>query len=207
VVGVAGESRFRGLRDATPVVYIPYKQYYWQGTIALRTNTSIHALEPAIRRAIADYDPAVTLWTTRTLDDYLAGPLAQPRLSALLLSGFGLVALLLAAIGLYGIMASAVSEQTQELGVRMALGAAPGQLRREVLRRAMTVSAIGAAVGLAISLLAGRLITSQLYHVSSADPLALLSACFLLLAVALVAAFLPAQRVTRIDPVTALRRE
>jgi ABC-type antimicrobial peptide transport system permease subunit len=143
----------------------------------------------------------------RTIDDYLAGPLAQPRLSALLLSGFGLVALLLAAIGLYGIMASAVNEQRHELGVRMALGAAPGRLERHVVRQAMTVAAAGAVVGIISSLLAGRLITSLLFRVSPSDPLALSAACLLLLLVAMAAAYLPARRVTRIDPASSLRTD
>jgi putative ABC transport system permease protein len=141
------------------------------------------------------------------VDDYLAGPLAQPRLSARLLSGFGLVALLLAAIGLYGIMASTVRERTRELGVRMALGAAPGRIRRDVLGRAMAVSVVGIVVGLVGSVVAARLIASQLYEVSPADPVALSGACLLLLAVALLAAYLPAHRATRIAPASALRAD
>jgi predicted permease len=207
VVGIAGESRFRALRDATPMVYLPYQQTGWNGFFAVRTTGDVERLVPAIRRAINDYDPAVALWRVRTVDDYLAGPLAQPRLSALLLSGFGLVALLLAAIGLYGIMATVVREQTRELGVRMALGAAPGRIRREVLGRALTVSAAGAVAGLVGSVVAARLIASQLFEVSPTDPLALSGACLLLLAVALLAAYLPAHRATRIEPASALRAD
>lgn len=205
VVGVAGESRFRALRDATPMVYVPYRQYFWQGYIALRTTTSLDRLLPSIRRAIRATDPAVTLWTARTLDEYLARPLAQPRLNALLLSGFGLVALVLAAIGLYGIMASAISEQTREIGVRMALGATPEQLRRDVLRRALAVCATGAGAGWLGALGTFRLARSLLYGVNPADPVALFGASGLLLAVAVVAAYLPARRASRIDPARALQ--
>ncbi len=207
VVGVAGESRFRALRDATPMIYLPYRQFYWQGFLAVRTTTSLDLLLPAIRRAVTDADPSLTLWTARSIDDYLAKPLAQPRLSTLLLSGFGAVALLLAAIGLYGITALMVRDQTRELGVRMALGAAPGRLRRDVLGRALVVALAGTGAGLLASLLAGRLIVSLLYEVSSNDPIALSAACLLLLAVALIAAYVPAYRATRIEPASALRTE
>jgi putative ABC transport system permease protein len=207
VVGVVGESRFRALRDATPMVYLPYRQSGWNGFFAVRTTGDVERLVPAIRRAINEYDPAVTVTAVRTVDDYLAGPLAQPRLSALLLSGFGLVALLLAAIGLYGIMATVVREQTRELGVRMALGAAPGRIRRDVLGRALTVSVVGAVAGLAASVIAARFIGSLLYEVSPTDPVALSGACVLLLAVALLAAYVPAHRATRIEPASALRAD
>jgi hypothetical protein len=207
VVGVTGESRFRALRDATPMVYLPYRQWGWNGFFAVRTTGNVEGLVPAIRRAINEYDPAVALWRVRTVDDYLAGPLAQPRLSALLLSGFGLVALLLAAIGLYGIMATVVREQTRELGVRMALGAAPERIRREVLGRALAVSVAGSVVSIVGSVIAARFIASLLYEVSPTDPVALSGACVLLLAVALLAAYVPAHRATRIEPASALRAD
>jgi putative ABC transport system permease protein len=207
VVGVAGESRFRAFRDATPMVYLPYSQFFWQGYFAIRTTTDLGRLVPSIRRAIVETDPTLTLWNARTVDDYLSTPLAQPRLDALLLSGFGLAALVLAAIGLYGVMASAVREQTREIGVRMALGAGPARLRREVLRRALAVALTGAGAGFLASLIAGRFVASLLYDVSPADPLVLSAAAALLLVVACLAAYLPAHRATRIEPAAALRSE
>ena len=207
VVGVADDIHYRALREATPTVTMPYRQFYWQGMVALRSATDPAAIVPAIRRAIAEVEPDVTVWRTQTMDDFLAGPLAQPRLSALLLSMFGFVALALAALGLYGIMATTVREQTREIGVRMALGATPGQVRGEVLRRAMTVSALGAAVGLAGALAASRVISSLLFQVSPTDPIALASACVALLTVALIAAYLPARHASRVDPARALQAE
>jgi putative ABC transport system permease protein len=207
VVGVADDIHYRALREATPTVTMPYRQFYWQGMVALRSATDPAAIVPAIRRAIAEVEPDVTVWRTQTMDDFLAGPLAQPRLSALLLSMFGFVALALAALGLYGIMATTVREQTREIGVRMALGATPGQVRGEVLRRAMTVSALGAAVGLAGALAASRVISSLLFQVSPTDPIALASACAALLTVALIAAYLPARHASRVDPARALQAE
>ena len=140
--------------------------------------------------------------------DYLAGgPLAQPRMSALVLSGFGLAALLLAALGLYGVMSLAVRERTHDLGVRKALGATGARLRREVLRDALAMSAMGGAAGLVGALLVSRLMRSLLFEVSPADPVALAGACAVLLVVSLVAAYVPAWRATLIDPREALRAD
>jgi putative ABC transport system permease protein len=207
VVGITDDIHYRALREATPMVFMPFRQYYWQGMIVLRSATDPDAMVPAIRRAIAEVEPDVTLWRTQTMDEFLAGPLAQPRLSALLLSMFGFVALALAALGLYGIMATTVREQTREIGVRMALGATPGHVRREVLRRAMAVSLAGAAVGIVAALAASRVIASLLFQVSPTDPIALASACAALLIVALIAAYLPARHASRVDPARALQAE
>ena len=141
------------------------------------------------------------------MDQFLDAPLAQPRMSALLMSGFGLVALLLSAIGLYGVMASAVREQTRELGVRMALGASPKRLLGDVLRRAMGVSAAGAAVGLAAAVLVSRFARALLFEVGPNDPVALFGACTVLLVVALVAAYVPARLASRVDPARALQAD
>jgi predicted permease len=207
VVGVVGETHWRALREMSPMAYLPYRQAMWQGAFVLRTKGSLDAVLPAIRREVSGFDPAVTVWQARTMDDYLAKPLAQPRMSALLLSTFGLVALGLAAIGLFGLMASAVREETRDIGVRMALGATPRRVRAEVLRRAMVVSASGAAVGIVAALAASRVIASLLFQVSPTDPVALAGACAALLAVALIAAYLPARHASRVDPARALQAE
>ena len=141
------------------------------------------------------------------MDDVIAPQLVQPRLNALLLSAFAFAAVLLAAIGLYGIMASAVSQQSRELGVRLALGATPDRLRAMILRQALTVAAAGALAGLLAALAGSRLLTTMLFEVSPTDPVALLGACGLLLAVALLAAYVPARRATKVDPMVALRYE
>jgi predicted permease len=207
VVGVAGDIRIRSLRDASPTVYLPYHQFNWQGFIAIRTSGELATVLPAIRRAVSAADPTVGLWRARTMDQFLDAPLAEPRMSALLMSGFGLVALLLSAIGLYGVMASAVREQTRELGVRMALGASPKRLLGDVLRRAMGVSAAGAAVGLGAALLVSRFARALLFEVGPNDPIALLGACTLLLVVALIAAYVPARLASRVDPARALQAD
>ena len=149
----------------------------------------------------------LNLWYAKSMDALLDAPLAQPRMSALLMTAFGLAALLLAAIGLYGVMASVIRESTREIGIRMALGAAPERLRSDVLGRALTVAGAGAVVGILIALGASRLLTGLLYEVSPTDPMALVGACVVLLAVVSIAAYIPARRATKIDPALALRSD
>ncbi|MQA91833.1 MAG: FtsX-like permease family protein [Gemmatimonas sp.] len=207
VVGVAGDIRFRRLQEATPTIYVPWRQRATFGVFAVRTRDDLALLLPAIRSVVRDFDPQFDVWDARTMDDRLAGPLAQPRLSTMLLSGFALVALLLAAMGLYGVIATAVREQTRDLGVRMALGAAPELLRRDVLRGALGVTAAGVAVGLAGALVGSRLLASLLFEVSPTDPVTLVGVSVLLLVVALMAAYVPALRATQVDPMEALRAD
>jgi len=207
VVGLVGDFHFREHRQATPMLIRPYRQDFAQGNLVIRTQGALATLLPAIRKAVQAVDPDAALVEARTMDEVIAPQLAQPRLNALLLSAFAFAAVLLAAIGLYGIMASAVSHQTRELGVRLALGATPDRLRAMILRQAWTVAGAGALTGLLGALAGSRLITSMLFEVTPTDPAALLGACGLLLAVALLAAYIPARRATRVDPMVALRYE
>ena len=207
VVGVAGDMHYRSLRESTAEIYLPWKQSYWQGSFAIRTTGTLASVLPALRRATAEVNPALTLWQADPMDDLIAKPLAQPRMSALLLAGFAFVSMLLAAIGLYGVMASSVRGSMRELGVRAALGASPERLRRGVLTEALIVTGTGAVVGLAVALAASRLLTKLLFEVSPADPISLLGSAVLLLIVALVAAYVPARHATRVDPVQALRSD
>jgi predicted permease len=207
VVGIAGDMHYRSLRESTAEVYLPWKQSYWQGSFAIRTSGSLASVLPALRRATAEVSPDLTLWQADAMDDLIAKPLAQPRMSAVLLAGFAFVSLLLAAIGLYGVMASAVRGSMRELGVRAALGASPERLRRGVLSQALVVTGSGAIVGLAVAFAASRLLAKLLFEVSPADPVSMIGAAALLLVVALVAAYVPARQATRVDPVQALRSD
>jgi hypothetical protein len=211
VVGLAADTRFRGFREPTPTIYLPWRQLQVLPavvTVAVRTDGELASVIPGMREAVRAFDPDFYVWRADTMADYLAGgPLAQPRMSALVLSGFGLAALLLAAIGLYGVMSLAVRERTHDLGVRKALGATGARLRRGVLRDALAMSAMGGAVGLVGALLVSRLMGSLLFEVSPADPLTLAGACTVLLVVSVVAAYVPAWRATRIDPREALRAD
>jgi putative ABC transport system permease protein len=207
VIGLVPDNHLRALRSTAPAVYLPWHQGSWQGFFAIRSTIDLGGLVSAIRRDARAIDPQADLVKARTMDELLARPLAQPRLSAMLMSGFGFVALLLAALGLFGVMSSIVSEQTRELGIRMALGAMPSDVRRAVLGRAFTVTIVGTIAGLIGAIAVSRLFVSLLFEVSPVDPLSLSAACGLLIGVALAAAYLPARRATQIDPVDALRAD
>jgi predicted permease len=208
VVGVAHDTHLRTITNSSPTVYIPFRQAGdWQGSIAIRSTVPLNALVPSLRAAGHETDPETELFRPQTMDQMLDAPMAQPRLSALLMSSFGLVALLLAAIGLYGVMSAIVRDQTREIGIRIALGADVARVRRDVLGRAALVTGCGAIVGLAAALVTSRLFTSLLFDVAPSDPVALGGACVVLLSIGALAAYLPARRATRIDPVQALRAD
>jgi len=207
IVGVAGDTHYREFRRATPMVYHPFRQMAWEGLLAIRTSRDLSAVLPALRREVAAVDPETSIWDTETMDDALAGPLSQPKLSAALSTGFAVAALLLAAIGLYGVMAGAVRERTRELGVRLALGATPEELRRGVLRQSMTLTIIGIGIGVLIALGTTRLLRVLLYDVSPTDPFVIGGVCAMLGIVGTLAAYVPARRATQVDPVIALRAE
>ena len=207
VVGVAKDAHIRVLRESTPIAYLPVGQGFWQGYFAIRAMETPTVLAPMLRSALAEVAPTTQLYDVRSMDDVLAPALAQPRLGAMLMASFGLVALVLAAIGLYGVMASFVRDQTREIGIRIALGASVGRVRAEILRRAVSVAGMGAVAGLAGALATSRVLAALLFRVSPSDPVSLGGACLVLLLVSGLAAYLPARRATRIDPVQALRAE
>jgi len=208
VIGVAEDAHLRTLKTASPMVYIPWRQLdFWQFNLAMRTRGEIGPLLPALRRELAAVDPQLKLWYIHPTDELLSVPLTQPRLTAFLMSIFGLAALVLAAIGVYGTMSSLVGERTRELGIRMALGAAPERLRRDVLTQALKVTGVGVVLGVVAALLTSRLLSAILFEVSPTDPAALATACAVLLIVILIAAYAPARRATRIDPAIALRAD
>ena len=209
VVGIANDTHFRELRDAGPVIYFDWDQIppFWNGLVAVRTTAPLAVMLPALRAAAHDANPNLTLWDATTMDQLLDQPLAQPRLSALLMSAFGVVALLLSGLGLYGVMASAVSRQTRDIGVRVALGATPRDVRRLVIGEVIGVVGGGALLGIAGAVVMGRLLRSQLFGVSPLDPASLVAASVLLVAIGVSAAYVPARRAARIDPMEALRAE
>ncbi|HEY5061766.1 MAG TPA: FtsX-like permease family protein, partial [Gemmatimonadaceae bacterium] len=207
VVGVVSDLHFRAFRESSPTVFLPWRQAWWQGWVAVRTSGDLAAVLPTMRKALREMDPLITVSQSQTMDELLSAPLAEPKLSAFLLSGFGLVALALASIGLYGMMAAAVREQTREMGIRMVLGAAPVQMRNDVLREALGIVAAGGIIGLAVALGSARLLAAVLFQVSPLDPVALCGACAVLVAVGMAASYLPARRATRVDPASVLRAE
>src|SRR5213592_3614838 len=210
VVGVVPDTRYRDLRDARASIYHPLRQSffpYMPMKLAIRTSGSPAELVPAIRRVIAETEPGVALASAAPFETFLDGPLAQPRLNALLLGVFAGSAVVLAAVGLFGAMATMVRQRTRELGVRMALGATARDLRRMVMGRGLAIAAAGSALGLVGALLANRLLSALLYEVAPTDLVTLAAVTGFLVGVAALASLVPAQSSTRIDAVIALRAE
>jgi putative ABC transport system permease protein len=156
---------------------------------------------------LAQLDPNLPIYETRTMDSVFAAALAQPRFSTTVLGLFAAVALVLAAVGVYGVLAYSISRRTQEMAIRVALGAQRPDILRLVLGQGMKMAGIGAAIGLAGAFAVTRLLESQLYGVSTLDPLPFIATPLVLLAAAMLACYLPARRASRVDPIHALRYE
>ena len=152
-------------------------------------------------------DPNLPMLDVRRQDEQIAANLQQERIFAALTSGFGVLAVILACVGIYGIMAYAVVQRTSEIGLRLALGAIPGQVWAMVLREASWISAIGIAIGLGAAFVLARFVRSMLYGVTASDPLTFSGTALLLLVIALGAAWVPARRAANVDPMVALRYE
>jgi len=210
VVGVVPDTRYRDLRQALPSIYFPLGQSFFPfAPTSLAIRTDGRAADPIspIRRVIAESGLGVALVSIASFRAFLEGPLAQPRMNALLLAVFAAAGLTIASVGLFGIMAAMVRQRTRELGIRLALGASPRDLQRMVMRRGLAVAASGVYGGLLGALLANRLLVPLLYEVSPTDGVTLLLATGFLLGVASLATAVPALLSTRVDPVLALRSE
>jgi predicted permease len=209
VVGVTRDGKYRTLgEDATPFFYLPLLQRHSSdATLHVRTTTDPRSLVAAVRREVQALDPSLPLFDVKTMTDHMGVSLLPARVGGSVLGVFGVVALILAAVGIYGVMAYSVSQRTRELGVRIALGARPGNLLSMVVGQGMRLAAIGFAIGLAIALAATRLVSSLLYGVSATDPATFVAIPALLCLVALAASYLPARRATQVDPMVALRNE
>ena len=210
VVGVVSDFRARPDSDPEPTVYLPALQAE-QGVIRganllVRTVSDPMALAGAIRR-IASETPRMDVIGMQAFDEQLSNSIAPHRFQATLLVTFASVALLLAIVGAYGVLSYAVTERTQGIGVRMALGAHRGDVFRMVLTRGLKLVIAGVMLGLLASLALTRLMTSLLYGVKPYDTWTLAAVSFLLVAVSIAAACVPARRAVRVDPVVALRYE
>jgi predicted permease len=205
IIGVVKDVRYGNLRDAPPrLIYYPR---HGGNTIEARVAGDSAAMASALRRAIQDVDKNLRIFSVDPIPQIVERALTQDKLVAKLSGFFGLLALLLAGIGLYGVMAYAVARRTQEIGIRMALGAQRQDVVWLILRETLTVILIGAAIGAPAAAASALLIRSQLFGISPTDPLTLSAAVILLTAVAALAGYLPARRAARIDPMIALRSE
>ena len=210
IVGVVGNVKHLSLKNEdSPEMYLPQTQIPFNiMSIVVRTSVSNpNALTNSVRKELAALDATIPLTSVRVFDEYISRSLARPRFNTLLLSIFAGTALLLTAIGIYGVMAYSVSQRTNEIGIRIALGAGKSSIFRLVVGQAMTLVAISLVLGLVGAFAATRLLNSLLFGVGASDPLTFAAIVLLVSVVAFVAAWLPARRATRVDPIIALRSE
>lgn len=210
VVGVVPDTRYRDLREPRASIYFPLRQSIFPfvpTTLVVRVEARAGDVAAGLRRALEESAPGVGLASFAPMDSFLEGPLAQPRLNALLLGVFAGAAVTLAAIGLFGVIALVVRQRTHELGVRMALGATASDVGWLVLRRGLALAAAGTALGALGALAAGRMLAALLFGVSPTDAATLALVALALLVVAAVASALPARASARIEPAVALRAE
>jgi putative ABC transport system permease protein len=210
IVGVVKDVKHRQSlsRDYEPEYYVPHAQIPFNGmTLIMRTTNDARSLARSIQQEVQALDRDVPVYRIKTLDQYLGMAVAQPKFNALLLSLFAGLALLLTAIGLYGVMAYAVVQRAQEIGIRIALGAQTGDVLKMVLRQGLKLTTLGLAIGLAAAYGLTRYMQSLLFGVKATDPSIFAAIALTLIAVALVACWVPARRATKVDPMIALRCE
>ncbi|MGA9885458.1 MAG: ABC transporter permease [Candidatus Acidiferrales bacterium] len=218
VVGVVGDVRDAGLNnDPPPMMYVPIGQVTDQMTALnatigplqwmVRTRVAPFSLSQQIRQQLRIASGGVPAGTVRTMDEVVSHSIAYQRFSTTLLTIFAAIALLLAAVGIYGVMAYSVQQRTQEIGIRMTLGASPQNVRAMVVRQGMLLAVIGVVIGVAGGLAITRVMRSLLFGVKPWDPLMFAVTAVLLALVALVACYMPARRASRVDPLVALRYE
>src|ERR1700676_852576 len=214
IVGVVGHVKHYSLDvEGREQIYFPHRQPLYgvfaprDMTLAVRTSIDPASVTSAIREQVFAIDKGLPLYNIATMDQLVSNSVAQPRLNLSLLVAFALLALALAAVGVYGVMAYAVTQRTQEFGIRMALGASPADVLKQVFLEGGRLAALGLGLGLIAALALTRLMASMLYGVKPSDPLSLGVAAALLAVVAFAACYIPARRATRVDPLVALRYE
>jgi hypothetical protein len=210
IVGVIADVKIGGLGndDDFPQVFAPLMQWTQPGgVLALRTDGDLARLAAAVRSAVRSVDRNVPVTDIQTMQQIAAASISGSRTQAWTIGSFAIVGLILAALGVYGVVSYSVAQRTREMGIRTALGAQPGDLLRMTLRGGMILVGSGLALGLVGSLALTRVIRLLVYAVTPTDPVTYVAVSVLLLAVALVAAYIPARRASRVDPMAALRWE
>ena len=210
IVGLVGDAAYSRVRDEVPPVFFtPYRQEARIGALAfyVRTAGQPEPFLESIRPAVASFDPNLPVQRVYTMVEQVSQNMSEDRLLSALSAAFAGLATLLAAIGLYGVLAFTVSQRTREFGLRLALGASPGAVQRLVLRQVLGLTLAGGLAGLALAMGVGYAARTQLFEMSSADPVALAASVAVLALVALAAGFFPSRRAARVDPMRALRWE
>jgi predicted permease len=210
IVGFAKDAKYSEVKDAVPpIFFLPYRQDDRVGamTFYVRTSLAPEQVLQSVNRVVATIDPNLPVENLRTMPQQVRDNVFLDRMISMLSAGFAALATLLAAVGLYGVLAYTVTQRTREIGLRMALGAAPGRVRAMVLRQVAVMTVIGGAIGLLAAVWAGRTAQAVLYEIEGHDPIVLAVSTILLAIVALGAGFLPAHRASKVDPMLALRYE
>jgi putative ABC transport system permease protein len=209
IVGVVGDVKQGALADTSaPQMYAPFVQTPWPFiTAVVRTTAAPESAIGSLRKMLARIDPMQGAGDLKTLDQYVSRSIATPRFTTVLVGAFATLALLLAALGLFSVMAYSVAQRRREIGIRMALGAQAADVRSLVLRQAVQMGLVGLAVGLIGAVATTRVIDSLLFGITAHDPVTFAAVSGMLLTVMLLAAYLPARRATRVDPIIALRTE
>jgi putative ABC transport system permease protein len=209
IIGIVGDAKQETLSgDAEPTFYWPHSELALPSlTLVVRTAGDAVNLAAAARGVIRSLDPGQPVAEVRTMESLLSESMGRARFNTVLLSVFAVVALILASIGIYGVMAYAVAQRTQEIGIRMALGAQPRDVLKIVIIQGMTLALIGIAIGLLAAFALTRWMETLLFGVRPADPLTFTVITAVLAMVALVACWIPARRATKVDPLVALRSE
>jgi putative ABC transport system permease protein len=209
IVGVVGSVRHEGLDSSPrPTMYIPYPREPFSGMVLMvRTHGDPAQFAGTARQAVREIDPALPAFGIAPLSSVITRSVAQRRFSMLLLGVFAFVALFLAAVGLYGVVAYAVSQRTQEIGLRIAIGAQRGDVLRLVLGNGMKLALLGVAIGVGGALALSRYIATMLFEVDRFDAPSYAATAAVLLAVSALACYVPARRAMRVDPLVAMRAE
>jgi putative ABC transport system permease protein len=209
VIGIVSDARRRSL-DAPPkaAIYLTYTQFVlpYMGAI-VRTDRGAAAVSSAVKAAVAQIDPDLPIGDVKTMEQIIEESTGEPRFRSFLIASFAVLALLLAAVGVYGLISFTVTQRVPEIGVRLALGASPGQVFSQVIGQGLRLAAIGVVLGLAAAAAATTLVRDLLFDTSATDPVVYGALAVLLLAVAGFACYVPARRAMRVDPMTALRSE
>jgi predicted permease len=209
IVGVVGNVKYGGLdEDSPPELYLPHAQHQVDSlTIVARTTGDPMSVAPILRREVAALDPELPIADVQPMTTLVGSSTAQRRFTMLLLASFAAVAVLLAAIGIYGVLSYVVGQRTQEIGVRLAVGASPIDVVRLFVREGVRLASVGLTFGILGALAATRVLSTLLFGVTTKDPATFVGVAAALALVALAATYVPARRASRVDPMRALRTD
>jgi len=209
IVGIVGSGNQNSLREiAQPEIYTPYLQNASRTfTLVTRTSVDPRTLAASIRKEVWATDKDLPVSNMKLMNELISNSVAQPRFYVILLSVFAGLALVLAAVGVYGVMSYSVTLRTRDIGIRMALGARPADIFKHIVGQALLLALIGLGIGIVLAITSTRVMSSLLYGINATDPLTLVATSLMLLAVALLASYVPARRATKVDPMVALRYE